>query len=145
MSLCTPVLDYGDVFSAFQTQSGQPYSHLAEAYVMYVPRDSHLVRHLLTYWPCFNYWSYRVKTNDTFHSLLQHILASSFFLKSNEIKPVFLCIICPEPVGIEFECEVWTFSCPVLVPAHKPRVFQDYQITSKSWVDFWNNNKQLSS
>ena len=31
-------------------QSGQPYSHLAEAYVMYVPRDSPLVWHLPTSW-----------------------------------------------------------------------------------------------
>ena len=31
MSFYTPVLDYGDVSSAFQSQSGQPYSHLAEA------------------------------------------------------------------------------------------------------------------
>ena len=33
----------GDVSSGFQIHSGQPYSHLAEAYVIYVPRDSPLV------------------------------------------------------------------------------------------------------
>ena len=35
--------DTPDVSSGFQSQCGQPYSHLAEAYVMYVPRDSPLV------------------------------------------------------------------------------------------------------
>ena len=33
----TPVLDSGDVSSEFQSQIGQPYLHLAEAYVMYIP------------------------------------------------------------------------------------------------------------
>ena len=27
----------GDVFSGFQSQSGQPYLHLAEAYMIYIP------------------------------------------------------------------------------------------------------------
>ena len=35
-----------DISSGFQSQSGQPYLHLAEAYVIYIP----LVRHLLTSW-----------------------------------------------------------------------------------------------
>ena len=39
-----------DVSSGFQSQSGQPYLHLVEAYVIYVPRDSPLVQHLLTSW-----------------------------------------------------------------------------------------------
>ena len=30
----------GDVSSGFQSQSGQPYSHLIEAYVIYIPWDS---------------------------------------------------------------------------------------------------------
>ena len=38
----------GDVSSGFQDQSGQPYSHLVEAYVLHVPWDSALVLHLLT-------------------------------------------------------------------------------------------------
>ena len=33
----------GDVSSGFQSQSGMPYSHLAEAHVMNVPKDSPLV------------------------------------------------------------------------------------------------------
>ena len=33
----TPVLTSGDMSSGFQSQSGQAYSHLAEAYTMYVP------------------------------------------------------------------------------------------------------------
>ena len=28
---------YGDVFSGFQSQSGQPYLHLVEVYVLHVP------------------------------------------------------------------------------------------------------------
>ena len=40
----------GDVSSGFESQSGQPYLHLAEAYVMYVHWDSPLVQHLLTTW-----------------------------------------------------------------------------------------------
>ena len=36
----------GDVSSGFQSQSGQPYSHLVEAYVIYIPWDSPLVQHL---------------------------------------------------------------------------------------------------
>ena len=36
----------GDVSSGFQSQSGQPYMHLAEAYVLHIPGDSPLVRHL---------------------------------------------------------------------------------------------------
>ena len=40
----------GDIYSGFQSQSGQPYSHLAEVYVIYVPRDSPLVQHLPTSW-----------------------------------------------------------------------------------------------
>ena len=39
----------GDVSSGFQSQNGQPYSHLAWAYVIYIPWDSPLVRHLC---PC---------------------------------------------------------------------------------------------
>ena len=39
-----------DISSGFQSQSGQPYSHLAEAYVLHVPWDSPLVWHLLTSW-----------------------------------------------------------------------------------------------
>ena len=27
---------FGDIFSQFQSQSGQPYSHLVEAYVIYI-------------------------------------------------------------------------------------------------------------
>ena len=43
----TPVLDFsGDVSCGFQSQIGQLYSHLPEAYVLHVP----LVRHLLTSW-----------------------------------------------------------------------------------------------
>ena len=38
----------GDVSSRFQSQSGQPYSHLVEVYVLYVSWESHLVQHLLT-------------------------------------------------------------------------------------------------
>ena len=30
----------GDVSSGFQSQSGQPYSHMAEAYVLHIPWDS---------------------------------------------------------------------------------------------------------
>ena len=33
----------GDVSSEFQSQSGQPYLHLVEAYMMYIPQDSSLV------------------------------------------------------------------------------------------------------
>ena len=40
----------GDASSGFQSQSGQFYSQLVEAYIMYVPWDSSLVRHLLTSW-----------------------------------------------------------------------------------------------
>ena len=36
----------GNVSSGFQSQSGQPYSSLAEAYVLHVPWDSPLVWHL---------------------------------------------------------------------------------------------------
>ena len=38
----------GDVSSGFQYQSGQSYSHLVQAYVMYIPKDSPMVQHLLT-------------------------------------------------------------------------------------------------
>ena len=41
---------FGDVSSVFQGQSGQPYLHLAEVYMMYVPWDSPLVQHLSTSW-----------------------------------------------------------------------------------------------
>ena len=40
----------GDVSSEFQSQSGQPYSHLAEAYVLHIPWNSPLVQHLPTSW-----------------------------------------------------------------------------------------------
>ena len=38
----------GDVSSLFQSHNGQSYSHLVEAYVLQIPRDSPLVRHLPT-------------------------------------------------------------------------------------------------
>ena len=42
----------GDVSYEFKSQNGQPYSHLAEAYMFHVPLDSPLVQHLLTSrWP----------------------------------------------------------------------------------------------
>ena len=37
----------GDISSGFQSQGGQPYLHLAKAYVLHVPWDSPLVWHLL--------------------------------------------------------------------------------------------------
>ena len=40
----------GDVSAGFQSQRGQPYSHLAEAYMLYVPCDSPLVQNLPTSW-----------------------------------------------------------------------------------------------
>ena len=41
MSIFGPLLrTSGDVNSGFQSQGRQPNSHLAEAYVIYVPRDS---------------------------------------------------------------------------------------------------------
>ena len=40
----------GDVSSGFQSQTGQPYSHLVEVYVLHVPRNSPMVQHLLTSW-----------------------------------------------------------------------------------------------
>ena len=49
----------GDVSSGFQSQSGQSYLHLAEAYVLHIPWDSPLVWHLPTsWWPaCQLRWS----------------------------------------------------------------------------------------
>ena len=47
---CGATWTSGDVSSGFQSQSGQPYLHLAEVYVIYVLRDSPLVWHLLTSW-----------------------------------------------------------------------------------------------
>ena len=38
---------YGAVSSGFQRQGEQPYLHLMEVYKMHVPRDPHLVQHLL--------------------------------------------------------------------------------------------------
>ena len=38
----------GDVYSQFQSQSGQPYSCLAVTYMLHVPWDSPLVQHLPT-------------------------------------------------------------------------------------------------
>ena len=40
----------GDVSSGFQSQSGQPYLYLAEAYMMYILWFPPLVQHLLTSW-----------------------------------------------------------------------------------------------
>ena len=40
----------GDVSSGFQSQSGQPYSCLVEAYVLHIPWDSPVVLHLPTSW-----------------------------------------------------------------------------------------------
>ena len=39
-----------DVSSGFQSQSGQPYLHLVEAYILHILWDSPLVWHLLTSW-----------------------------------------------------------------------------------------------
>ena len=36
----------GDISSGFQSQSEQPYLHLAEAYILHIPWDSPLARHL---------------------------------------------------------------------------------------------------
>ena len=36
----------GDVSSGFQSQSGQPHLNLAEVYMIYIPGDSPLVKHL---------------------------------------------------------------------------------------------------
>ena len=46
----TPVLDFWWFSSGFQGLSGQPYSHLAEAYVLHIPWDTPLVWHLPTSW-----------------------------------------------------------------------------------------------
>ena len=37
--LIPPFWTSGDVLSGFQSQSGQPYLHLIEAYMLHVPRD----------------------------------------------------------------------------------------------------------
>ena len=43
-----PVLDFWWLSDGFQSQSGKPYSHLAEVYLMYIPWDLPLVWHLPT-------------------------------------------------------------------------------------------------
>ena len=43
----------GDVPSGFQSQSGQPLSCLAEAYILHIPWDSPLVQHLLAAEPAW--------------------------------------------------------------------------------------------
>ena len=48
--LIPPFWTSGDISSGFQSQSGQSYSHLVEAYVLHIPRDSPLVQHLPTSW-----------------------------------------------------------------------------------------------
>ena len=40
----------GDISSGFQNKSGQPYSHLVEASLLYIPWHSPLVQHLLISW-----------------------------------------------------------------------------------------------
>ena len=53
MSFCGPDTLFwtsGDVSSEFRSQSGQSYSHLVEAYMMYIPWDLPLVWHLPTCW-----------------------------------------------------------------------------------------------
>ena len=44
----------GDFSSGFQSQSEQPYLHLAEVYMLYIPWDSPLVQHLST--SCQSWW-----------------------------------------------------------------------------------------
>ena len=46
----TPVWTSSDVSSGLQSQSGQPYLHLAEMYVLHIPQDSPLVQHQPTSW-----------------------------------------------------------------------------------------------
>ena len=46
----TPVLDFWWCILWFQSKSGRHYLHLAEAYVLYVPRDSPMVWYLPTSW-----------------------------------------------------------------------------------------------
>ena len=44
----------GDVFSGFQSLSGQPYLHFVQAYMLHVPWDLPLVPHLLiSWWPAW--------------------------------------------------------------------------------------------
>ena len=124
----------GDVSSAFQSQSVQPYLHLAEAYAVDTCRPlGHVLIIEVIGWKqmthlihCYNIFS-----------------SKFYFLNHGKLNRAFLCIICPDPVGIEFECKVWKFSCPVLLPSHRRNTFQ--KLPPYSWVIFWNNNKQLSS
>ena len=50
METLMPLFSTFDDISGFQSQSGQPYSHLVVLYMTYIPRDSPLVQHLLISW-----------------------------------------------------------------------------------------------
>ena len=46
------------------------------------------------------------------------------------------CIICPEPVYIEYGCKVWKCPCPVLTPQN-PNVFQKYLHNLSMFAIVW--------
>ena len=60
-----PCFDFWWLSSGFQSQRGQPYSHLVEVYVLHVPWDSPLVRHLPTSWRLEMYLIERCKVKNT--------------------------------------------------------------------------------
>ena len=71
----------GDISSGFQSQSGQPYWHLAEAYVLHIPWDSPLVWQLPTFWwpawqsshllhvPARHWWDSKLSYHAATHSV----------------------------------------------------------------------------
>ena len=66
----------GDVFSGFQSQSGQPYSGLVEAYILHIPWNSHLVQQLPT--SCQPAWQLSHSHPHTYSHALMGLKTGTF-------------------------------------------------------------------
>ena len=82
-----------DVSCGFKNQSGQPYSHLAEVYVMYIPQDSPLEWHLPTIYLMANMVPSCFSPHAMFRARLAWLLPSDNIGDFQDRK-IFLLIFC---------------------------------------------------
>ena len=74
-----------DVSCGFQNQSEQPYSCLADAYMLHNPWDSPLVQHLLTSWQPL--WQPSHSFPHTWEQALLGLKNANFHAATNSVKP----------------------------------------------------------
>ena len=116
----------GDVFSGFQSQSGQPYLHLMEAYMLHVLRDySPLVWYLTTSWQLA--WHLSQSLAHTCEQALVGLETGIYLLQTN-VLPTELS----RHGSTKVFCKEFHIKYPALVFEHR----SNDSTTNFCWISF---------